>query len=95
MWRKRLIRTCAVRQRNHMILKLLEKYTGQDFGDCRLDVSWNPVLPRDIAGTVSSEQTLVQNGIHSRRRAMSEVGVENPDTEFADWLQERGNPQNE
>ena len=89
VWRKRLIRTCAVRQRNHMILKLLEKYTGQDFGDCRLDVSWNPVLPRDIAGTVSSEQTLVQNGIHSRRRAMSEVGVENPDTEFADWLQER------
>jgi len=89
VWRKRLIRTSAIRRRNRLILNLLEKYTGQDFGDCRLGIVWSPVLPRDLARTVSNEQTLVQNGIHSRRRAMSEIGVEDPKTEFADWLEER------
>jgi hypothetical protein len=89
VWRKRLIRTSAFRQRNRLILKLLEKYRNQDFGDCRLDVVWSPVLPRDLARLVANEQTLVQNGIHSRRRAMSEIGVIEPETEFSQWLEER------
>ena len=87
--RKRTIRTVAYNQRNRLILKLLEKYRGEDFGDYHLRVVWNPVLPRDLARLVSSEQTLVQAGIHSRRRAMDEVGVQDPETEFGRWLEER------
>jgi hypothetical protein len=52
-------------------------------------VIWAPVLPRDVAATVASEQTLVQSGIHSRKRAMAGLGIADPDREIADWLAER------
>ena len=87
--RKRVIRTAAYNCRNRMILRLLEKYQGRNFGDNRLRVVWAPVLPQDMTRLVSNEQTLVQTGIHSRRRAMDEVGVEDPETEFNRWLEER------
>jgi len=64
-------------------------YQGESFGNYHLRVVWNPVLPRDLAKLVSNEQTLVQSGIHSRRRAMDEVGVEDPEMEFGKWLEER------
>jgi len=89
VWRKRLIRSVVYKQRNQLILKLLEKYLREDFGSYRLGVAWSPVLPRDLTMLVANEQTLVQNGIHSRRRAMSEVGVKDPETEFDKWLEER------
>ena len=47
------------------------------------------MLPRDLSRQVSNEQTLVQSGIHSRRRAMSEIGVKDPELEFNHWLEER------
>ncbi len=87
--RKRLIRTAVFNRRNRMILKLLEKYHGDDFGEPKLGVVWNPVLPKDVARVVTSEQALVQSGIHSRRRAMNEIGVLDPETEFKKWLEER------
>jgi len=87
--RKRLIRTAAYNQRNSLILRLLEKYRGESFGDIRLRVVWNPVLPRDLTRLVTNEQSLVQSGIHSRRRAMEELGVEDPEIEFDRWLEER------
>ena len=87
--RKRAIRTVAYNQRNRMILKLLEKYRGDDFGDYNLRVVWSPVLPRDMTQLVANEQVLVQGGIHSRHTAMYEVGVKDPDTEFQRWLEER------
>ena len=89
VWRKRLIRTSVYKHRSRLILNLLEKYTGQDFGQFRLNIIWSPVLPRDLARLASNEQTLVQNGIHSRRRAMSEIGIKDPDMEFAGWLEEK------
>ncbi len=88
--RKRLIRTTVYNRRNNLVLKLLEKYQNESFGDIRLRVVWNPVLPRDLARLVSNEQSLVQSGIHSRRRAMDELGVEDPEMEFDRWLEERG-----
>ncbi len=88
--RKRLIRTTVYNRRNNLILKLLEKYHNESFGDIRLRIVWNPVLPRDLARLVSNEQSLVQSGIHSRRRAMDELGVEDPEMEFDRWLEERG-----
>jgi len=87
--RKRLIRAAAYNRRNKLILKLLEKYQNESFGDNRLRVVWGPVLPRDMERLVASEQILIQNGIHSRRRAMDEVGVKDPEMEFNRWLEER------
>ncbi|MBA7690259.1 hypothetical protein ES703_98783 [subsurface metagenome] len=87
--RKRIIRTAAYKQRNAMILKLLEKYQNESFGDNLLRVVWGPVLPQDMARLVSNEQTLIQSGIHSRRRAMDEIGVKDPEMEFNKWLEER------
>ena len=87
--RKRAIRTVAYNQRNRMILNLMEKYHGDDFGDYNLKVVWSPVLPRDMTQMVANEQVLVQGGIHSRHTAMYEVGVKDPETEFARWLEER------
>ncbi len=87
--RKRIIRTVAYNRRNALILKLAEKYQGESFGEYRLRVVWGPVLPRDMARIVSNEQTLVQAGIHSRRRAMDEIGVKDPESEFNRWLEER------
>jgi hypothetical protein len=87
--RKRIIRTAVYNRRNRMILNLLEKYRGEGFGENRLRVVWSPVLPQDLSRLVANEQTLVQNGIHSRRGAMQEVGIEDPENEFKRWLEER------
>ena len=87
--RKRVIRTAAYNRRNELVLKLVEKYQNQNFGDIQFRVVWGPVLPRDMARLVSNEQTLVQAGIHSRRKAMDEIGIKDPESEFNRWLEER------
>jgi hypothetical protein len=87
--RKRLTRSTAYNQRNRMILRLMEQYQGEKFGNNYLRVVWNPVLPKDLARLVANEQILVQTGIHSRKRAMDEIGVTDPDYEFKRWLEER------
>ncbi|MFQ6122821.1 MAG: phage portal protein, partial [Dehalococcoidales bacterium] len=87
--RKRIIRTAAYNRRNEMILKLLERYQGENFGDNHLRVVWEPVLPQDRVRQVNNEQTLVQTGIHSRRTAMDEIGIRDPEYEFKRWLEER------
>ncbi len=87
--RKRIIRTAAYIHRARMILSLLEKYTGQPFGDNRIRVVWGSVLPQDLVRQVNSEQILVQTGVHSRRRAMDELGIKDPEHEFTRWLEER------
>ena len=87
--RKRIIRTAVYNRRNEMILRLLKKYRGDNFEDIRLKVVWGQVLPADMARKVSDEQVMVQTGIHSRRTAMNEVGVVDPDYEFKKWLEER------
>jgi hypothetical protein len=87
--RKRLIRSAAYQRRNEMILRLLEKYRGECYGKNHLRVVWGPVLPKDMDRKVNSEQVLVQTGIHSRRTAMDEIGIRNPDYEFKRWLEER------
>lgn len=80
--RKRLIRTAAYRRRNEMILRLLEQMAGETFGRYRQRIIWGPVLPQDRGRLVRDEQILVAAGIHSRRRAMTELGIEDPDAEL-------------
>ncbi len=87
--RKRLIRTAVYNRRNHLILRLLEKYQNEDFGKVSLRIVWSPVLPKDLARMVANEQVLVQSGIHSRRHAMDELGILDAESEFQRWLEER------
>jgi hypothetical protein len=87
--RKRLIRTAAYKQRNQMVLRLISQHTGEDFSGLRHRIVWGPVLPQDKMRLVQSEQLLVQTGIHSIRRAMDEMGVQDPEQELNLWLEER------
>ncbi len=87
--RKRIIRSVVYNRRNWMVLRLLEKFRGGSFGDNRLRVVWGAVLPQDRTRLVSDEQALIQSGVHSRRRAMDELGVKDPELEFKRWLEER------
>lgn len=92
--RKRLIRTAAYRRRNEMILRILEQKTGVSYRPYRSRVLWGPVLPQDRSRLVRDEQILVESGIHSRRRAMEELGVEDVEAEFSRLREEgeyRGN----
>jgi len=95
--RKRTIRTNAYHRRNRMILSLAERYLGQnlvlsaakDLGGISHRVVWGPILPEDVSRQAQNEQLLVQAGVHSRRTAMDEMGIMDPDEEFARWLEER------
>ena len=70
-------------------MDLLEKFKGEDFGENRIKVVWGQVLPQDIAQLITNEQILVETGIHSRRRAMDQVGIKDPEAEFAHWMEEK------
>jgi hypothetical protein len=48
-----------------------------------------PAWPLDRSRLVEDERALVAAGIHSRRRAADELGVEDPELEFRRWLEER------
>ncbi len=88
--RKRLIRTAAYKRRNELILRLLEQQTGVSYAPYRSRIVWGAVLPQDRSRLVADEQALVAAGIHSRRRAADELGVEDPESEFKRWLEEEG-----
>ncbi|OGN96380.1 MAG: hypothetical protein A2Z77_09520 [Chloroflexi bacterium RBG_13_51_36] len=87
--RKRTIRTNVYHRRNAMVLRLAEKYMGENFEGVNHRVVWGQVLPQDADRQAQTEQLLVQAGVHSRRTAMDEMGVQDPDEEFTRWLEER------
>jgi hypothetical protein len=87
--RKRIIRTNIYHTRNDMILRLAEKFMNLNFQNITHRIVWGPILPQDAARQAQNEQLLVQAGIHSRRTAMDEMGIQNPDDEFQRWLDER------
>jgi len=87
--RKRTIRTNAYHQRNNMMLKLAEKYMSENFEGVNHRIVWGSILPQDVTTQAQNEQVLVQAGVHSRRTAMDEIGIQDPDQEFARWLEER------
>ena len=73
-----------------MILRILEQKTGASYGPYRSRIVWGPVLPQDRGRLVREEQILVEAGIHSRRRAMDELGIQDAEGEFQRWLEEQG-----
>ena len=89
--RKRAIRSAVYNRRHRLILELLRQfggYPGAADGD-RVRTVWGNVLPQDAAQLIANERTLVQEGIHSRRQAMDEVGIRQPEAEFRRWLEEK------
>lgn len=86
--RKRLIRSVAHRRRNELALRLLQQFTGEQFAPYRSRVLWGALLPQDRSRAVADARTLVDAGIQSRRRAASDLGVEDPEREFERWLDE-------
>ena len=87
--RKRLIRTAAYQKRNELVLRILEQQTGVRYAPYRTRIVWGPVVPQDRSRLVEDERALVAAGIHSRRRAADELGVRDPEAEFARWLEEQ------
>jgi hypothetical protein len=87
--RKRTIRTNVYHRRNALILKLAEMFMNENFEGVHHRVVWGSILPQDIDRQAQTEQLLVQAGVHSRRTAMDEMGIQDPDEEFNRWLEER------
>jgi len=87
--RKRTIRTNAYHQRTAMILRLAAKYMNENLDGITHRVVWGEILPTDTQRQAQNEQLLVQAGVHSRRTAMDEMGIIDPDEEFTRWLEER------
>ncbi|MBI4232894.1 MAG: phage portal protein [Chloroflexi bacterium] len=81
--RKRLIRAAVYRQRADMALRVLEQRSGVTCRPVRLQVTWGPLLPQDRGRLAREEQLLVETGIHSRHRAMVNLGVEDTEAETA------------
>jgi hypothetical protein len=73
-----------------MVLALHKQFNKQDLTDVSLRIIWGAVLPQDRARLAQNEQLLVQSGVHSRRTAMDELGIRDPEAELARWLEERG-----
>lgn len=87
--RKRTIRTSVYARRNQMILSLHKQFGRQDLTAVSHRIIWGQVLPQDRAREAQNEQMLVQSGVHSRRTAMDELGIRDPQAEFEKWLEER------
>jgi hypothetical protein len=87
--RKRTIRTAAYTARNKMVLDLHRKFTRDDLTQVNHRIIWGPVLPQDRAKEAQNEQLMVQSGLHSRRTAMDELGIRDPEAEFEKWMEER------
>jgi hypothetical protein len=77
-------------RRNELILRVLERFgvPREAYAPYRTRIVWGPVLPQDRSRQVADERVLVATGIHSRRRAADALGVEDPEGEFARWLEE-------
>ena len=72
-----------------MILKLHAQFNREDLTTVAHRIIWGAVLPQDRAREAQNEQLLVQSGVHSRRTAMDEMGIRDPEAEFDKWLEER------
>jgi len=87
--RKRLIRTAAYTRRAHAILAITDKFTGSNHATAgRIAINWGDVTPQDLPSDVSSETALWHAGLSAATSAMSRLGVEDPDAEWAKVLEQ-------
>ena len=87
--RKRLIRNYVYKKRNEMVLSLWAKFTREDLTQNSQRVCWGQVLPQDRNREAQNEQLLIQSGVHSRRTAMDNLAIRDPELEFDKWMEER------
>jgi hypothetical protein len=88
--RKRRVWDSVYRRRNDLVLDLYERFGGQPLGGVRRTTPvWGSILPRDREALVRAESSLVSAGIRSRRQAMEQLGVEDPESEWLQILEER------
>ena len=82
--RRRRVWDAVYRQRNAMILELLERFGNEPLGGVRRsEVVWGSVLPNDRQALVLDEVQLVAQNIHSRRTAMNLLGDVDQEREVA------------
>lgn len=87
--RKRRLWDSVYRQRNAMILDLMERFGGADLGGLRrTETNWSEILPSDHDALVQAESRLVEANIHSRRDAMAALGDTNPEAAWEHVLDE-------
>ena len=87
--RKRRGWEALFRQRNALLLDLLERFGGLELGGLRRTATvWPSILPSDLDGAVRNATRLVAGGIHSRRTAVAALGGDDPEAEFARVLEE-------
>ena len=90
--RKRLLRNSVYRQRAEMALRVHQQRTGEVCLPVRLRTTWGTVLPQDRDRLVQQEERLVNAGLQSRRRAMANLGVADPEGELL-RVKEEAEPQ--
>ncbi|MBF6606801.1 MAG: phage portal protein [Chloroflexi bacterium] len=88
--RKRIIRERAFRERDAMILALLGKYAQLDAAAAAhpTRIDWGDVLPNDRSREIADTAVLVNTGAWTRKRASAAFDVDDPQAEFAAWLEE-------
>ena len=83
--RKRIIRAPVYRRRNEMILRLIDLFTGTEYGTPVTRTVWSPVTPRDVSRQVEDARAKVAAGLGSRQGEMSTLGVVDPAAEWERW----------
>ena len=86
--RKRLVRGAVFRQRNQMVFRLMEQCGGLRLPSHNSRAIWGSVLPNDRSRTIADEVRMVNAGLHSRRMAADNLGVQDPRQAFDEWTAE-------
>lgn len=88
--RKRRVWDRVYRQRNRMLLDLLEHFGARDFAGARQStVIWPDILPGDRDAAVRNEVALVTANVRSRQAAMAALGEVDVEREWATVRQEQ------
>ncbi|MBI4494777.1 MAG: phage portal protein [Chloroflexi bacterium] len=82
--RKRVFWEAALRRRNRLVLRLAQQrgLLPSDTPALATRVIWPPMVPRDDAGEVRNNVTLVAAGLRSHRTAMDALGEPDPEAEL-------------
>ena len=81
--RKRLQRNSVYRLRAELALRVHQQRTGEACWPVRLRTTWGTALPQDRDRLVQQEERMVNAGLQSRRRAMANLGIADPEGELA------------
>lgn len=81
--RKRLTRQAAYRRRTELALTLLQGHGRLNEGPYTVLVTWGDILPRDPGQEAGRLIDLANAGLKSRTGAMADLGLRDPQEEWA------------